>query len=64
MNIGDKVQLQYYYGDKEIINGTIVRYLDGDLDGGGYWIRADNGEEWDVLFCDLFRKSATLKYIS
>lgn len=59
INLGDRVKITSH--GTLIAIGIIDRYMEYDLDGGGYWIVDDDGNEWEVLFHDLFRGDVSLE---
>jgi hypothetical protein len=61
-DIGDRIRVTYNYCD-EIEIGTIKKYDDFDLDGGGYVCEDDEGDVFYVLFHDLFRGDARIEIL-
>jgi hypothetical protein len=62
MNIGDKVKVCWpSYKECDQI-GILDRYIES-YDEPGYWLINEDGEEFEVLFQDLFRGDAELTVI-
>ena len=63
MKIADYVRIIYKSGpEKDIpIIGKIIKYMEYDLDGGGYVVQTETGDEHYVLFHDVWRGDVILE---
>lgn len=59
MDIGDRVKVCWNYY-KECETGILDRYIESQ-DEPGYWLVNDEGEEFEVLFQDVFRGEVTIQ---
>lgn len=59
MDIGDRVKVYWkYYQEYE--TGRLDRYIESHGESG-YWLVNDEGEEFEVLFQDIFRGEVTIQ---
>lgn len=63
MNSGEKVRLQYFYGDNETVIGFLNGSVNSDLYGFSYIVTDENGEDWEVPIEDLFQGFAKIENI-